>query len=131
MDSITVDVDLATIDSIQLRVVTYNMLPFGALLNLQFLDLSGEILYSSEEDFHVLANPNLNSITFNIKEPEININQFWLTREGVNALNDTKTIKIIMSLNTPDGAPTIHTPLLEEYTLEVKISGKVRLSYEL
>ena len=131
LDSITVDVDLATIDSIQLRVVTYNMLPFGALLNLQFLDLSGEILYSLEEDFHVLANPNLNSITFNIKEPEININQFWLTREGVNALNDTKTIKIIMSLNTTDGAPTIYTPLLEEYTLEVKISGKVRLSYEL
>ena len=76
LDSITVDVDLATIDSIQLRVVTYNMLPFGALLNLQFLDLSGEILHSLEEDFHVLANPNLNSITFNIKEPEININLF-------------------------------------------------------
>lgn len=131
LDSITVDVDLATIDSIQLRVVTYNMLPFGALLNLQFLDLSGEILHSLEEDFHVLANPNLNSITFNIKEPEININQFWLTREGVNALNDTKTIKIIMTLNTTDGAPNIYTPLLEEYTLEVKISGKVRLSYEL
>ena len=131
LDSITVDVDLATLDSIQLRVVTYNMLPFGALLNLQFLDFSGEILYSLEEDFHVLANPNLNSITFNIKEPEININQFWLTREGVNALNDTKTIKIIMTLNTTDGAPTIYTPLLEEYTLEVKISGKVRLSYEL
>ena len=131
LDSITVDVDLATIDSIQFRVVTYNMLPFGALFNLQFLDLSGEILFSLEEDFHVLANPNLNSITFNIKEPEININQFWLTREGVNALNDTKTIKIIMTLNTTDGAPTIYTPLLEEYTLEVKISGKVRLSYEL
>ncbi len=131
LDSITVDVDLATIDSIQLRVVTYNMLPFGALLNLQFLDFSGEILHSLEEDFHVLANPNLNSITFNIKEPEININQFWLTREGVNALNDTKTIKIIMTLNTTDGAPNIYTPLLEEYTLEVKISGKVRLSYEL
>jgi hypothetical protein len=131
LDSITVDADLATIDSLQLRVVTYNMLPFGALLNLQFLDLSGEILYSLEEDFHVLANPNLNSITYNIKEPEININQFWLTREGVNALNDTQTIKIIMTLNTTDGAPTIYTPLLEEYTLEVKISGKVRLSYEL
>lgn len=131
LDSITVDADLATIDSLQLRVVTYNMLPFGALLNLQFLDLSGEILFSLEEDFHVLANPNLNSITYNIKEPEININQFWLTREGVNALNDTQTIKIIMTLNTTDGAPTIYTPLLEEYTLEVKISGKVRLSYEL
>ena len=102
-----------------------------ALLNLQFLDLSGEILHSLEEDFHVLANPNLNSITFNIKEPEININQFWFTREGVNALNDTKTIKIIMTLNTTDGAPNIYTPLLEEYKLEVKISGKVRLSYEL
>ena len=36
-----------------------------------------------------------------------------------------------MTLNTTDGAPTIYTPLLEEYTLEVKISGKVRLSYEL
>ena len=131
LDSITVDADLATIDSLQLRVVTYNMLPFGALLNLQFLDLSGEILFSLEEDFHVLANPNLNSITYNIKEPEVNINQFWLTREGVNALNDTQTIKIIMTLNTTDGAPTIYTPLLEEYTLEVKISGKVRLSYEL
>ena len=131
LDSITVDVDLATIDSIQLRVVTYNMLPFGALLNLQFLDLSGEILHSLEEDLHVLANPNLNSITFNIKEPEININQFWLNREGVNALNDTKTIKIIMTINTTDGAPNIYTPLLEEYKLEVKISGKVRLSYDL
>ncbi len=131
LDSITVDVDLATIDSLQLRVVTYNMLPFGALLNLQFLNFSGEILYSLEEDFQVLANPNLNSITFNIKEPEININQFWLTKEGVNALSDTQIIKIIMTLNTTDGAPTIYTSLLEEYALEVKISGKVRLSYEL
>jgi hypothetical protein len=131
LDSITVDVDVATIDSLQLRVVTYNMLPFGALLNLQFLDSNSEVLYSLEEDFHVLANPTLNSITFNIKEPEININQVWLTGEGIDALNDTQTIKIIMTLNTTDGAPTIYTPLLEEYTLEVKISGKVRLSYEL
>jgi hypothetical protein len=131
LDSITVDVDVTTLDSLQLRVVTYNMLPFGALLNLQFLDSNSEILYSLEEDFHVLANPTLNSITFNIKEPEININQVWLTGEGIDALNDTQTIKIIMTLNTTDGAPTIYTPLLEEYTLEVKISGKVRLSYEL
>ena len=131
LDSITVGVDVTTLDSLQLRVVTYNMLPFGALLNLHFLDSNSEILYSLEEDFHVLANPPLNSITFNIKEPEININQVWLTGEGIDALNDTQTIKIIMTLNTTDGAPTIYTPLLEEYTLDVKISGKVRLSYEL
>jgi hypothetical protein len=131
LDSITVDVDVATLDSLQLRVVTYNMLPFGALLNLQFLDASGVVLYSLEEGFQVLANPPLNSINFNVKEPEININQVWLTGEGIDALNDTQTIKIIMTLNTTDGAPTIYTPLLEDYTLEVKISGKVRLSYEL
>ena len=131
LDSITVDVDVATLDSLQLRVVTYNMLPFGALLNLQFLDASGIVLYSLEEGFQVLANPPLNSINFNVKEPEININQVWLTGEGIDALNDTQTIKIIMTLNTTDGTPTIYTPLLEDYTLEVKISGKVRLSYEL
>ncbi|MDA7855440.1 hypothetical protein N9A68_07135 [Cyclobacteriaceae bacterium] len=131
LDSITVDVDVATLDSLQLRVVTYNMLPFGALLNLQFLDASGVVLYSLEEGFQVLANPPLNSINFNVKEPEININQVWLTGEGIDALNDTQTIKIIMTLNTTDGAPNIYTPLLEDYTLEVKISGKVRLSYEL
>ena len=131
LDSITVDVDVATLDSLQLRVVTYNMLPFGALLNLQFLDASGVVLYSLEEGFQVLANPPLNSINFNVKEPEININQVWLTEEGIDALNDTQTIKIIMTLNTTDGTPTIYTPLLEDYTLEVKISGKVRLSYEL
>ncbi|MDB4290876.1 hypothetical protein N9922_01535 [Cyclobacteriaceae bacterium] len=131
LDSITVDVDVATLDSLQLRVVTYNMLPFGALLNLQFLDASGVVLYSLEEGFQVLANPPLNSINFNVKEPEININQVWLTGEGIDALNDTQTIKIIMTLNTTDGTPTIYTPLLEDYTLEVKISGKVRLSYEL
>jgi len=131
LDSISVDVDVATLDSLQLRVVTYNMLPFGALLNLQFLDASGVVLYSLEEGFQVLANPPLNSINFNVKEPEININQVWLTGEGIDALNDTQTIKIIMTLNTTDGAPNIYTPLLEDYTLDVKISGKVRLSYEL
>jgi len=131
LDSITVDVDVATLDSLQLRVVTYNMLPFGALLNLQFLDASGEILYSLDEGFQVLANPSLNAITFNVKEPEININQVWITGEGIDALNDTQSIKIIMTLNTTDGAPTIYTPLLEAYALEVKISGKVRLNYEL
>ena len=131
LDSITVDVDVATLDSLQLRVVTYNMLPFGALLNLQFLDASGEILYSLDEGFQVLANPSLNAITFNVKEPEININQVWMTGEGIDALNDTQSIKIIMTLNTTDGATTIYTPLLEAYALEVKISGKVRLNYEL
>jgi hypothetical protein len=131
LDSISVDVDVATLDSLQLRVVTYNMLPFGALLNLQFLDASGVVLYSLEEGFQVLANPPLNSINFNVKEPEINISQVWLTSEGIDALNDTETIKIIMTLNTTSGAPTIYTPLLEDYTLEVKISGKVRLSYKL
>jgi len=131
LDSITVDVDVATLDSLQLRVVTYNMLPFGALLNLQFLDASGEALYSLEEGFQALANPSLNAINFNVKEPEININEVWLTSEGIDALIDTETIKIIMTLSTTDGAPTIYTPLLEDYTLEVKISGKVRLSYEL
>lgn len=131
LDSITVDVDVATLDSLQLRVVTYNMLPFGALLNLQFLDASGEVLYSLEEGFQALANPSLNAINFNVKEPEININQVWLTSKGIDALIDTETIKIIITLNTTDGAPNIYTPLLEDYTLEVKISGKVRLSYEL
>ena len=131
LDSITVNVDVATLDSLQLRVVTYNMLPFGALLNLQFLDASGEVLYSLEEGFQALANPSLNAINFNVKEPEININQVWLTSKGIDALIDTETIKIIITLNTTDGAPNIYTPLLEDYTLEVKISGKVRLSYEL
>ena len=64
-------------------------------------------------------------------EPKINIDQVWLTSEGIDALSDTRTIKIIMTLNTTSGLPAIYTPLLESYTLEVKLSGKARLSYEL
>ena len=131
LDSITIDVDLETLDSLQLRIVTYNMLPFGATLGLQFLDVNGELLYTLDEGFQVLDNPDLNAITFNVNEPKINIDQVWLTSEGIDALSDTRTIKIIMTLNTTSGLPAIYTPLLESYTLEVKLSGKARLSYEL
>jgi hypothetical protein len=131
LDSITIDVDLETLDSLQLRIVTYNMLPFGATLGLQFLDVNGELLYTLDEGFQVLDNPDLHAITFNVNEPKINIDQVWLTSEGIDALSDTRTIKIIMTLNTTSGLPAIYTPLLESYTLEVKLSGKARLSYEL
>ena len=131
LDSITIDVDLETLDSLELRIVTYNMLPFGATLGLQFLDISGELLYTLDEGFQVLDNPDLRAITYKVNEPKINIDQVWLTSEGIDALSDTRTIKIIMTLNTTSGLPAIYTPLLESYTLEVKLSVKARLSYEL
>ena len=131
LDSITIDVDLETLDSLQLRIVTYNMLPFGATLGLQFLDINGELLYTLDEGFQVLDNPDLRAITYKVNEPKINIDQVWLTSEGIDALSDTRTIKIIMTLNTTSGLPAIYTPLLESYTLEVKLSVKARLSYEL
>ncbi len=131
LDSITIDVDLETLDSLELRIVTYNMLPFGATLGLQFLDINGELLYTLDEGFQVLDNPDLRAITYKVNEPKINIDQVWLTSEGIDALSDTRTIKIIMTLNTTSGLPAIYTPLLESYTLEVKLSVKARLSYEL
>lgn len=125
------EVNLADADSISIRFVTENQLPFRAELTLQILDADSVLLHEVPDNL-VLASPfqNRNGV---VSEGEVNIANVPLSPEGIEAFQNGSIFSLILTLNTPETLTSqeIFVDLLAQYTLEVKVSLVVKLDVDL
>ncbi|MDH5608847.1 MAG: lipoprotein [Cyclobacteriaceae bacterium] len=123
-------VKLDVVDSVVMRVVTVNLLPFSTYLDLQLLDANDSILHEVL-DTKVMATPFLN-IKYIANEPEVNVADIPLSSAGILALNSASKVRLAMRLRTPEtlNSQEIYPKFLARYYLTVKLSVLGRLDLQ-
>ncbi len=114
-------------DSVTMRIVTLNLLPFSTLLDIYFFDNRGDTLFQVPQSL-VMATPFIN-IDFVANEAEPNVADIPLSQEGIDALRDTRRIDCVVTLNTPESVTSrdIYPKWLSRYDLTVKLSTLIKL----
>ncbi len=106
------------IPEVEIRLTTVNELPLGVSIDMQFLNAASISQYSQEEvqliDAPEFANGTISASTSS--------NSIVLEADAIEALKTTETIKLILSLNTPNET---FLPLLETAKVNVTLSMKV------
>lgn len=134
----TLDFDLekesvyfSEIDSLTLRMVTINELPFAATVNMLILNADEDTLYTVLNK-RALDVPFLN-FDRTVKEPKTNIEDVPLTRAGVDALNKGETLRVVITMNSPKSktAEDIFVKLLGSAQLEVTLAISVVIDKKL
>ncbi|MFZ9046039.1 MAG: hypothetical protein ACO2ZZ_09235, partial [Cyclobacteriaceae bacterium] len=118
-------------DSVTMRIVTLNLLPFSTLLDIYFFDNRGDTLFQVPQSL-VMATPFIN-IDFVANEAEPNVADIPLSQEGIDALVDTRRIDCVVTLNTPESVTSrdIYPKWLSRYDLTVKLSTLIKLDLKL
>ncbi len=124
------DINLADVDSVALRIVSENQLPFNAVLNLQVLDADSLTLHAAPETL-VLATPFL-PLDGVVRSGEVNIANVPLSSAGIDAFQNGTFLSFDLTLNTPESLTSqeIFVDLLSQYTLELKVSIVAKLNVD-
>ncbi len=119
-------------DSVSLRIVTLNLLPFSADLRIQFVDENDMVIYELPEKL-VLQTAFLNADLLATEKRPFAAN-IPLNAEGIEALNTGDRINLVVTLNTPKtlNSQEIFPAILARYSLTVKISavGKMNVEFQ-
>jgi hypothetical protein len=124
-------IDVQGTDSITMRIVALNLLPFSTLMDVYFFSAAGDTLHQLDQSL-VMATPFIN-IDFEADEAEPNAADIPLSSEGIEALADTRRIDVVLTLNTPESLNTreIYPRWLSRYHLTVKLSAIIKLNQDL
>jgi hypothetical protein len=124
-------IDVEGTDSITMRIVALNLLPFSTLMDVYFFNAAGDTLHQLGQSV-VMTTPFIN-IDFEADEAEPNAADIPLSSEGIDALADTRRIDLVLTMNTPESLNTreIYPRWLSRYNLTVKLSAIIKLEQEL
>jgi hypothetical protein len=118
-------------DSISIRIVSLNLLPFSIDMDFQILDENDSVLYEVN-DIEALAPPFLNSIDQRAYQAQANIQEIPLSPEGIEALNNGTKINLASRLNSPKSLTSrqIFPGIYADYDLTIKVSALAKLNVE-
>lgn len=116
--------DFNEVDSMALRLVTVNELPFAGVMDLLILNNNGDTLFIAMEN-EALDQPFLN-IDGTVREPKTNIEDIPLGAAGIEALANGTTLKLVISMNSPatQTSQDIYVKLLANAELEVTLGAR-------
>ncbi|MFT4738950.1 MAG: hypothetical protein ACI8QD_001603 [Cyclobacteriaceae bacterium] len=125
------NLDVEGTDSVTLRLVTLNLLPFSTLMDVSFVGAADTVIYTLDPQL-VMATPFI-GINFEANEAEPNVADLPLSSEGLDALMQTTRIDVTLTLNTPStlNSREIFPRWLSRYDLTVKLSALVKLDRQL
>jgi len=117
----TTDFDEA--DSLAIRVVTVNELPFGADMDM-FIMEGSDTLYQALNN-KVIEQPFLN-IDRTVREPKVGVEDVPVGPDGVAAINQGDRILVVLTINTPESLTSeqIFVKLLATAKLEVTLGAR-------
>ena len=113
---------LKQVDSLVIRTVMTSDFPFAATMDFYVVD--GDTLYQYLNS-GILDQPELN-IDRTVKEPEITIEDIVIGVEGINALADGGTIRLVFRFNTPvsQTSEEIYVKLMSTAQLTVQLAAR-------
>lgn len=109
-------------DSLTLRVVSTNEIPFSVLLDLEVYDENDSLTFVAAENL-VIETPFLN-VDGSLKQPRKQISDIPIGEEGILALNEGSRINLKVTLNTPESrnSDDIFVKILADATLDIQLS---------
>lgn len=118
-------------DSLSLRVVSINEIPFSILLDLEIYDENDSILFVVAESKPV-ETPFLN-LDGSLKQARKQIEDIPIDSTGIVALNDGNRINLKVTINTPESrnSEDIFVKILADYKLEIQLSAIGTLEVDL
>ena len=121
-------VDLKNVDSLTLRMITVNELPFAADLDMYILDAAEDTLYTVLNK-RALDIPFLN-FDRTVREPKTSIDDIPFSPEGIEALNAGETIRIVLTMNTSTSQTSedIFVKLLTTAKLDITLAARVKIN---
>lgn len=116
-------------DSVTLRVVSENELPFSARVEIEMLDENDSILYAVPGSL-ILEIPflDLNGL---VSQPRKHTADLAIGKGGIDALANGDKIRIRLFLNTPSGSRDVYVKILADYGLKLKVAAVGRLKVDL
>jgi hypothetical protein len=125
------NLDVEGTDSVTLRLVTLNLLPFSTLMDVSFVGAADTAIYTLDQQL-VMATPFI-GINSEANEAEPNVADLPLSSEGLDALMQATRIDVTLTLNTPTtlNSREIFPRWLSRYNLTVKLSTLVKLDRQL
>lgn len=113
--------ELDNADSISLRIVTENLLPFNTRMDFEII-VADTVNYRIPNTL-IMATPFLNSDRI-ANEKQVNIANVALSPEGITALQNGEMIRMTLTMNTPQALNSneIYPRFLSRYELTVKLS---------
>lgn len=124
-------VDLTDIDSLELRMITLNELPFNATMDMFIMTSSEDTLYQVFDN-RALDQPFLN-FDRTVREPKIAVEDIPIGAAGTEALNGADLIRIVVTMNSPETQTSeeIYVKLLATARLEVTLGARGILDVDL
>ncbi|UXP33746.1 hypothetical protein N6H18_07240 [Reichenbachiella agarivorans] len=116
-------------DTINLRIKTNNRLPMSGTLDLQFLDADSAVVYESK-NVSIFTSPEVPAGS-NINEPVVNIDFIPLFGEGLDALFNQPTIRIVIHVDSYDVENDTYVKIFADYALEILLGVEATLDVEL
>lgn len=122
-------IDTKDVDSLFMRLITINELPFSGVLSVEIMDQDTIPLYTVTDKL-VLNAPFLN-VNGEVTEAVSATTDIPIAPEGVDALETGSHIKLTVTLNTPGSllSSDIFVKLLADYeiTVDVGLGGKLNV----
>ncbi len=115
------------VDSLVIRIITINELPFSGQMDLEIYDLNDNLAFIAPGHL-AFEIPFLNT-DGTLKQARKHIEDIPITRAGVEALKSGKKLNLKMTLNTPGSG--IYVKMLADYTLDIKLSALGLISVDI
>ena len=120
-------VNLKNADSLTLRMITVNEIPFAATLDMYILNAEEDTLYTVLSK-QALDIPFLN-VDHMVREPKTSIDDIPFSAEGIEALDNGQTIRVVFTMNTPasETSEDIFVKLLATAKLDITLAARVKI----
>lgn len=116
------------LDSLVLRVITNNEMPFSANMDLEIYDQEGEIAFISKD--HVATETPYLNTDGSLKSARKHIEDIPITPKGVEALLNGTKINLRLMVNSPASGTSkdLFVKILADYTLDIQLSAQAFIS---
>lgn len=117
-------------DSIAIRIVSENGLPFNASLQL-YIEGEGDTVLYTVADKLVLETPFIDQNGI-VTQSRKFVSDIPISKEGINALNQGTRMVLILTLNTPQntGNNKAYIKVLADYAIDLKVAAFGKFNYK-
>ncbi|MBC6410747.1 MAG: hypothetical protein GDA42_09880 [Ekhidna sp.] len=123
--------DISDVDSVFLRVVTLNGLPFSGSLAMEIQDENEQMLYTIPE--RVVVNTPFINVSGEVTDPNNTSVDIPLSSEAVDALGVGSFINMVLTINTPASQTSdeIFVKIRSDYSIQIKVGlgGQVDIGF--
>jgi hypothetical protein len=115
--------DFSEADSLTLRIISINEMPFSVMLDLEIYDENDSLIFIVPDNT-AIETPFLN-FDGSLKQPRKHVEDIPINEEGIKALNNGSRLNMRVTFNTPKSLTSndIFVEILADYKLDIQISA--------